>query len=458
MMASSQPAPPRAPAGPEPEHPAEPEQHTASETPTASENAEPEIPTEPLLPPHASDEPPHTSAGATPHPERTQGRRPECTQGPHGAPAYGAPGFGRPAQPQNFFDWIRSHGIYRGRDRWIGGVSSGIAHRLGVDPLIIRGIFIVLTLFAGIGVLAYGLGWALLPEPDGRIHVQEAAAGRWTHRHDRRAHHLGHRLPRPGRRLLGLGPRRLRRFFWTVFWVGGAIYLVYYLTQRNKTRNGATRGQHSPGARPAYGYAAAGTPPAAASAGSSAPPFPSSSLAAGGLTPAQPFTVPPTPDAIPSVRLLPPLQPRYGGGVPGAGPRRYPPPFRRPSRARNPGPGAPAVAITAGSALLVGGGIKALDAANVIDLGDPANAVVWASRRSRPGPRHPAGRAAGPDLGCPRVLRRGGPASSAASSARCPTVTGSASRTRTGTPVSIEQARQRLRDHRRPRNCGPDRA
>ena len=39
------------------------------------------------------------------------------------------------------------------RDRWIGGVSSGIAHRLGVDPLIVRGVFIVLTIFAGVGVL-----------------------------------------------------------------------------------------------------------------------------------------------------------------------------------------------------------------------------------------------------------------------------------------------------------------
>ena len=51
---------------------------------------------------------------------------------------------------------------------------------MGIDPLIVRGIFIVLTLFAGIGVLLYGLAWALLPEPDGRIHVQEAGAGRWS--------------------------------------------------------------------------------------------------------------------------------------------------------------------------------------------------------------------------------------------------------------------------------------
>jgi hypothetical protein len=37
------------------------------------------------------------------------------------------------------------------------------------------------------------------------------------------------------------------------------------------------------------------------------------------------------------------------------------------------------VAITAGAALLVGGGLKALDAGNVINLGHSANAIVWAS-------------------------------------------------------------------------------
>ena len=39
-------------------------------------------------------------------------------------------------------------------------------------------------------------------------------------------------------------------------------------------------------------------------------------------------------------------------------------------RPRNLGPGAPAVAVTAGLALLVGGGIKALDAVHAINLGD----------------------------------------------------------------------------------------
>ncbi len=143
-------------------------------------------------------------------------------------------------QGQNFFDWIRSQGIYRGRDRWIGGVASGIAHRLGVDPLIIRGVLIVLTIFAGLGVLAYGLAWALLPEPDGRIHVQEAAAGRWTAGMTGALITTVIGFPSLGTGVWGWDRFGFGAFVWTVFWVGGAIYLVYYLTQRNKTRNGAT--------------------------------------------------------------------------------------------------------------------------------------------------------------------------------------------------------------------------
>ena len=68
-----------------------------------------------------------------------------------------------------------------------------------------------------------------------------------------------------------------------------------------------------------------------------------------------------------------------GGGVPGGS--SYPTPWvpPRPPKPRPAGPGAPAVAIATGCALLVGGGLKALDAANLINLGGSANAIVWAS-------------------------------------------------------------------------------
>jgi phage shock protein PspC (stress-responsive transcriptional regulator) len=277
-------------------------------------------------------------------------------------------------ETQNFFDWIRSQGIYRGRDRWIGGVASVIAHRLRVDPLIIRGVLIVLTVFAGIGVLAYGLAWALLPEPDGRIHVQEAAAGRWT------AGMTGALItsvigfPSLGNGVWGWDRFGFGAFVWTVFWVGGAIYLVYYLTQRNKIRNGATPmpsryESSSPAAaatfagssRPGAGQQSAGSFPLG---GGPAYGDPVGSTGVSGTGPA--WGPPPPSGPIPPGAVPP------GGYGPGSGATPPPP------AARNLGPGTPAVAITVGSALLVGGGIKALDAANVIDLGDAGNALVWA--------------------------------------------------------------------------------
>jgi hypothetical protein len=67
----------------------------------------------------------------------------------------------------------------------------------------------------------------------------------------------------------------------------------------------------------------------------------------------------------------------YPGGPAGGTPYGSNPP--RPPEPRPAGPSAPAVAVAAGAALLVGGGLKALDVTNVINLGDSANAVVWAS-------------------------------------------------------------------------------
>ncbi len=101
------------------------------------------------------------------------------------SPGQDAPGTspsGPPPSPprSGFFNWLRSLQITRGRERWVGGVASGIAQRLGWDPVLVRGLFVVLVIIGGVGVLAYGLAWALLPEPDGRIHTQEAGRGRWS--------------------------------------------------------------------------------------------------------------------------------------------------------------------------------------------------------------------------------------------------------------------------------------
>ena len=289
-------------------------------------------------------------------------------------PYYGPTPPAAGSQPQSFFDWVRSQGVYRGRERWVGGVASGIAQRLGVDPLIVRGILIVLAVFAGVGVLLYGIAWALLPEPDGRIHVEEAAAGRWSSGMTGALIATIVGFPSLGTGVWGWDRYGFGPLIWTVVWVGGAIYLVYYLTQRNKSRNGVTPMSSSP--RPG-GPASPDYPP-----NPTTPPNPSTPTAAftttgyrGSATLPRygESTVPGTGWGTPPPAG--PTPPSGGGGyqpVPGGGPVP-------PARARNFGPGAPAVAVTAGLALLVGGGLKALDLANVIDLGTSSNAVVWAS-------------------------------------------------------------------------------
>jgi signal transduction histidine kinase len=45
----------------------------------------------------------------------------------------------------------------------IGGVCAGLGRRLGIDPIVLRVVFIAATAAGGLGVLAYGLAWALVP-------------------------------------------------------------------------------------------------------------------------------------------------------------------------------------------------------------------------------------------------------------------------------------------------------
>jgi len=298
----------------------------------------------------------------------------------------GEPG-ARPTQ--NFFDWIRSQGISRGQDRWIGGVASGVAHRFGIDPLIVRGIFVVLAIFAGVGVLLYGVAWALLPEPDGRIHAQEAGAGRWTAGMTGAVITTVIGLPGLGRGVWGWGWNGLPGLFWTLFWVGAIACLVYFLVQRNRNRNGGNTvgNQYYAGAAPAAptGGTFAGTPDMHDGGQDFGNRQAFAAPASGGPTPATgslPLPGEAPPSGIPGSGIpgsgIPGSGIPAGPGFPGAptaphwqgGPPRGP---------RRQGPGAAIVAVSAGAALLVGGTIKLLDAGGTIQLGDAANAVVWAS-------------------------------------------------------------------------------
>ena len=65
-----------------------------------------------------------------------------------------------------------------GSGRALGGVASGLAAHLGVSPLVVRSLFVVLTLLSGFGAVLYAAFWLVLPqdprrpaEPHGRVQL-----------------------------------------------------------------------------------------------------------------------------------------------------------------------------------------------------------------------------------------------------------------------------------------------
>ncbi|WP_341941341.1 PspC domain-containing protein [Microbacterium sp. LWH10-1.2] len=81
-----------------------------------------------------------------------------------------------PHSTDRFFLWVSGLGIAR-TDGWLGGVAAGIAVRLRIDPLIVRGVLVVAALFGLPVIFLYALAWALLPDSDGRIHTRDLLRG-----------------------------------------------------------------------------------------------------------------------------------------------------------------------------------------------------------------------------------------------------------------------------------------
>ena len=49
-------------------------------------------------------------------------------------------------------------------DRKIAGVAGGLGRHLGIDPTVLRVLFVVLCFFGGAGLILYGAAWLLVPE------------------------------------------------------------------------------------------------------------------------------------------------------------------------------------------------------------------------------------------------------------------------------------------------------
>ena len=222
--------------------------------------------------------------GAVPTGDMPPGAVPPGTVPPQGAfpPDAGAPVSPHRPASAGFFESLRRTGLVRTNERWIGGVAGGVARRLGLDPTLVRCIWLVLTIFSGIGLVLYGLGWALMPEEsDGRIHLEQAVGGDfdaglagalatfiagWVL--------LDHGLV-PSWYITGLAESDLYNGFWPVVWtclVVGLVYWAYRVFQRRQHQKPPTPG--APGS-PTLGagmpYAA---PPAAGPQVRTPPPAP----------------------------------------------------------------------------------------------------------------------------------------------------------------------------------------
>jgi len=112
-------------------------------------------------------EPPSdTPAGTTPPPEA----------GGAGAPAGGGTttATADPAPPGG----PRGRLVRRTDRKMIAGVASGVAAYLGIEPVLVRIAFVLLTAFGGLGALLYVLGWLLLPPAGASESIGLAAARR----------------------------------------------------------------------------------------------------------------------------------------------------------------------------------------------------------------------------------------------------------------------------------------
>ena len=208
------------------------------------------------------------------------GAQRDSRQGPQHGPQPGpAPSFQQYGGPQpgpqggsthRFFDSLRGSGLMRTNERWIAGVAGGVAHRFDLDPTLVRCVWVVLSLFAGVGLVLYGLAWALLPEEsDGRIHLEEALSGRFN------AGLAG----AIGMTIIGMstfgsgfipnwyvheaGTAGIAAALWPLFWLGLIVLAIIFLirsAQDRRANRKAARGPRGPQPWQTYPAGAAQTP------------------------------------------------------------------------------------------------------------------------------------------------------------------------------------------------------
>ena len=299
------------------------------------------------------------------------GAQRDSRQGPQPGPApsfqqYGGPQPGpQGGSTHRFFDSLRGSGLMRTNERWIAGVAGGVAYRFGLDPTLVRCVWVVLSLFAGVGLVLYGLAWALLPEEsDGRIHLEEALSGRFN------AGLAG----AIGMTIIGMstfgsgfipnwyvheaGTAGIAAALWPLFWLGLIVLAIVFLIRSAQNRSANRKAARGPrGPQPWQTYPAGTAQAPGNRPGSQAGP----AGQAGGFTPAAGSTSA-WDSSTPGSGAPAFNQPAGGQSWQSRSYRQYPsyqqPPVpTRPARPRRPGPGSSLSLAVLGLGLLTAAGV-----------------------------------------------------------------------------------------------------
>jgi phage shock protein C len=82
-----------------------------------------------------------------------------------GPPEPGQPGPAEPGPPPGSPAPAQRAAVRRSRsERVIAGVCGGLGRYLGIDPVLLRVAFIILSLANGLGLIAYVVAWVAIPE------------------------------------------------------------------------------------------------------------------------------------------------------------------------------------------------------------------------------------------------------------------------------------------------------
>ena len=291
--------------------------------------------------------------------------------GPQPGPApsfqqYGGPQPGpQGSSTHRFFDSLRGSGLMRTNERWIAGVAGGVAHRFDLDPTLVRCVWVVLSLFAGVGLVLYGLAWAFLPEEsDGRIHLEEALSGRFN------AGLAG----AIGMTIIGMstfgsgfipnwyvheaGTAGIAAALWPLFWLGLIVLAIVFLIRSAQNRSANRKAARGPrGPQPWQTYPAGAAQAPGNRPGSQAGP----AGQAGGFAPAAGSTSA-WDSSTPGSGAPAFNQPAGGQSWQSRSYRQYPsyqqPPVPvRPARPRRPGPGSSLSLAILGLGLLTAAGV-----------------------------------------------------------------------------------------------------